>query len=446
MLKKLSITALSLLIAPLLPRTALAEAVSQRADRISYLNTGFHFDTTPYSYVDTNQQFVSYSVDTSDRIKASLEKELGEPVERLTQPIDIGTEAGNSNVISGSQTSLNQTFSTELFADQLTSIETSRTGELPDLDSSSNLPEHRPNEFEPFQDQISTASSDLLPDSSLIPIAAPADSVTASVQAQALDQPVDESEATESGATAEVNTGQDPTRPVTRVDLRIKYQDLPDLDLPQFDDSDIHAWTFTLRADKPFSLGNGWALSTRFDLPVIVNNIPSLDNTDGSTDFGLSDSLIQLLAITPPQGRWTFAGGTQVIFPTATEDQFGTGKWQLAPSFAVKYDLPELTPGSFTALLLRDKFSFAGDEDRNDINQLVIQPLFNVNLPNFWFVTFAPEILYDWNTGDWFVPFDISLGKLLNPTTVVSLEMKVPLIDDLEQYNLEIEARLGFFF
>ncbi len=265
--------------------------------------------------------------------------------------------------------------------------------------------------------------------------------------AQAPEEPIEELEQLPASDKDETtNTGQDPTKPITRFDLRLKYQNISDLDLPGFDD-DLRNWILTLRADSPIPVGeSGWVVGSRVDLPLIINNIPSADNIDGGDEFGLSDSLIQLLAIAPAKNQKTFAVGTQVIFPTATQDQFGTGKWQLAPTLAGKVDLPAITPGSFVALLLRDQFSFAGDSDRDDIHQLVIQPVFNVNLPQAWFVTLAPEIRLDWDEGDWFVPFDVTLGKLINPSTVASLEVKTPLIDDLDSFQFEIEGRLGFFF
>lgn len=290
------------------------------------------------------------------------------------------------------------------------------------------------------QNQASTIAADLLPDTQKsVPAGA---AVTDLAQAQ----PGDADNLAAAQPEAEVNTGQDPTRPITRFDLRIKYQDLSDLDLPPFRDQDLRAWIFTLRADKPFPLGGGYTLSTRVDVPLIVNNVPSLDNLDGDTEFGIADSLVQLLLIMPHQGRWTFAAGTQVLFPTATQDQFGTGKWQLAPIVAAKYDSSNLIPRSWMALILKNRFSFAGDSDRSDTNRFSIQPILNINLPDFWFVTFAPEIAYDWEQGGWFVPFDITVGKLFNRKVVTSLEMKIPIYDQLDSPNFEIEGRIGFFF
>src|SRR5262245_53080991 len=49
-----------------------------------------------------------------------------------------------------------------------------------------------------------------------------------------------------------VNDGQDPTKPLTRIDVRTKYTRL--LDEPVRRDQ----WLTTLRCDSPFALGRGW--------------------------------------------------------------------------------------------------------------------------------------------------------------------------------------------
>ncbi|MBW4465555.1 MAG: extracellular substrate binding-like orphan protein GrrP [Pegethrix bostrychoides GSE-TBD4-15B] len=98
-MNKLSIALLGCLLALTSPGVAKAETVMEKAARTGYLNAGFHFDTIPYTYVDGNQELVGYSVDTIDLIKAALEKELGKPIELLTQPITFAAEDGNSDVI-----------------------------------------------------------------------------------------------------------------------------------------------------------------------------------------------------------------------------------------------------------------------------------------------------------------------------------------------------------
>jgi hypothetical protein len=103
--------------------------------------------------------------------------------------------------------------------------------------------------------------------------------------------------------------------------------------------------------------------------------------------------------------------------------------------------------GSFVGLLLRDYFDYAGDDDRADIHELSIQPLFNYNLPERWFLGINPDIRVNWEQDNqWFVPFNVTLGKLINKSTVMSVEFNTPIVNDYDRYDWQIEFRIGFFF
>lgn len=249
--------------------------------------------------------------------------------------------------------------------------------------------------------------------------------------------PADAQEAPPAGqpAVAEENSGQDPTRPVTRFDLRLKYQD-------NVGETDTEL--LTLRVDKPFKLGGGWTLNARADVPFLRTDEIEMGALTGAHDAGLSDMLVQALLITPPQGKTAFAFGAQFHLPTGSGN-LGSGQWRAAPTVAAVYQLPEISRGSFVALVLRDEFTLAGDGP--GVNVLSVQPIFNWQLPEKWFLTFSPEAKLN-TKDDWslFLPFDVTVGKKLNPTTVASLQFDVRVIDDFPQYDWQVEARIGFFF
>jgi hypothetical protein len=238
----------------------------------------------------------------------------------------------------------------------------------------------------------------------------------------------------------EVNTGQDFTKPLTRFDVREKYQWLAD---------DKDALLTTFRVDKPIMFKNGWGLGTRFDLPVMTTDVASLDNPRGDTEFGLSDFLAQGIMIAP-QGKksWTWAYGMQAILPTASQDAMGTGRYQIAPFVGAKADIAALGKGSFGYLLLREHIDAGGSDTRNKVNYLVINPGLNIAFPTYTFITMAPEIRVNWeNDNRWFIPFDITIGQMLSRKLVVSLTYKTPVVDHkYPVYEHEIEGRVGFFF
>jgi hypothetical protein len=52
-------------------------------------------------------------------------------------------------------------------------------------------------------------------------------------------------------------------------------------------------------------------------------------------------------------------------------------------------------------------WSFAGDDDRQDVSQLLIQPFVNYNLAGGWFLVSAPIITANWEADSddiWVVP------------------------------------------
>jgi len=239
-------------------------------------------------------------------------------------------------------------------------------------------------------------------------------------------------------AKEEVNTGQDFTKPLNRFDIRYKYQQTT---------GDFDTSLTTFRLDAPFRLKDGWQLSTRFDLPLVRSDVPSWDNPNGDYETGAGDILSQFLFIAPPQGRWAYGFGAQMIFPAASQDQMGTGKYQLLPTVGGIYYPESMPKGSFVGMLVRDGFDIAGQDDRAGIHELYVQPLLNINLPEKSFVTFAPEARINWKKdNDLFLPFDVTLGKMLNKSTVASVEFKQAVINDYDLYDWEIEFRIGFFF
>ena len=246
--------------------------------------------------------------------------------------------------------------------------------------------------------------------------------------------------AEDEAASEEVNTGQDFARPLTRFDMRFKIQ--------QNGDSDTFLSTF--RVDKPFLLDNGWQLSTRFDLPLVLSDMPSRDNPNADWEAGLGDFLAQAIFITPRQDSWAAGFGLQTIWPTATQDQFGTGKYQLAPLVGAAHYPDWLPPGGFVALVVQDFFDVGGKGNRPDIHQLEIKPMLNVTLPDTsgpWILTFAPGIRCNWeDDNNWHVPFNMTVGKMLGKKTVVSVEWNQTIVDDFDRYDWQLEFRIGFFF
>lgn len=249
----------------------------------------------------------------------------------------------------------------------------------------------------------------------------------------------------------EVNNGQDITSPRARIDLRYGHQQLHMA--PNGHDS-MHI--ATLRADKPFVISSEWLIATRIDLPFMFTNIPNRnDNPYGKTHFGMSDALAQALLVHVPNKTFAWAAGAQMIFPTASEEQMGTGKYRVVPTAGVRLGTDNILKGSWLALVARWDRSFAENRSNSkDVNELQFAPCVNIWLPGYWFINLfpSPDIRYNLgekrigDSGRWFVPANAMVGKMLSKNVVCTLEVGVPIVNDYKVYDFKLEARIGFLF
>lgn len=236
-----------------------------------------------------------------------------------------------------------------------------------------------------------------------------------------------------------LNNGQDVTRPITRVDARIKAQ-------AGDNGRKSRAWITTARMDKSLHFENGWQVGLRFDLPYEWYRCPDVPNCQTNVDH-IGDSLAQGFIVPPSIGNWTYAIGLQIIFPTAADYlQIGQGKLQLLPSFAFKYALTDWGEDCYWGLILRESTSICGYKSAPYVTQTYIQPFINITLPCNWFVNSSPEMRYNARTKRWFVPFDLMIGNMITPALVVSLEYESAIVYDYKNFTQELEFRIGFFY
>ncbi len=175
----------------------------------------------------------------------------------------------------------------------------------------------------------------------------------------------------------------------------------------------------------PFSVGN-LTLITRHILPVV--NQPALSG-DGPAfgpivlppgvppgaeldrRTGLGDYTGTVWLSPTPSGNVSWGLGPTLLVPTATKPAFGADKWGIGLSGVVVW-----TPGSWvTAIVLSNTWSFAGNDERADVNQLYSQLVANYNMSGGWYLTSAPVITANWEveSGDrWTVPIGGGAGKI----------------------------------
>ena len=264
-----------------------------------------------------------------------------------------------------------------------------------------------------------------------------------------------------------VNTGQDPMHPITRFDIRYQNSELPDDITDNNNDSD----TLILRSDFPVPLKNlknpkkSWGvLAGRVDLPITSTrtNIPG---ESGAVGFG--SAYLQFLHVVPK--RWgnlpkanAWAWGVAAQLATATN---GRQKRTMIGIYGSKWNINKVSKGSFAASVLK---YYRGPEETgfDEVNEFHIQPMINFNIPkgygvsfitlwqNFdWVMTFvdgtAGGVYPESKSGDYFIPYDITIGKMLSGNKVVlsgSFAGKLFGSSDYELYHKQFQFRIGYFF
>lgn len=111
-----------------------------------------------------------------------------------------------------------------------------------------------------------------------------------------------------------------------------------------------------LKYDRAFDAASGGNV----ELPLIRLDVPALRVS------GLGDVALRVRHVAT-SGPWSVIVAAEAVLPTASRDEFGSGKWQLNPVAGAVY---ALTPTSFDFVGYKHLFSVAGDDDRPDISDM----------------------------------------------------------------------------
>jgi len=160
----------------------------------------------------------------------------------------------------------------------------------------------------------------------------------------------------------------------------------------------------------PFNLNEKWNLITRTIIPVISQPGSSPDQ---SRKNGLGD--IQFTSWASPKAAtasgWIWGVGAVAQLDSASDDRLGAGAWGLGPTAVVLKSSGAWVFGG----LINNIWSVS--TDRDDVNQMLIQPFINYNFPDKpgRYLTFAPIITANWEADSdnvWTVPLGLGIGQV----------------------------------
>jgi hypothetical protein len=162
----------------------------------------------------------------------------------------------------------------------------------------------------------------------------------------------------------------------------------------------------------PISLSADWNVISRTIMPLINQE----DMPYGTEESGLGD-IVQSFFFSPkePTSRgWIWGAGPVFLLPTATEQTLGGEKWGAGPTAVLLKQSGPWTVG----MLASHTWSFAGDDDRADVNATFVQPFASYLFrKTYTTVGLNTETTYNWDAEDsddaWSVPVNLTVSQML---------------------------------
>lgn len=176
----------------------------------------------------------------------------------------------------------------------------------------------------------------------------------------------------------------------------------------------LTTYTLNIQPVIPFAAGD-LNLISRIILPVA--NVPDSLVAGPTTgpEVGIGDTQYTLFFSPAKPARLIWGIGPAVVFPTATDTRFGSGKWQAGPGFVALTMQGHMVYGA----LVQQLWSFAdapGTTPRPAVSAALLQPFFNYNMARGWYLTTSPIITANWNAANhadkWTVPVGGGLGRV----------------------------------
>jgi hypothetical protein len=187
--------------------------------------------------------------------------------------------------------------------------------------------------------------------------------------------------------------------------ISVPFQNNTNVGLGQFDRTGN---ILNIQPVLPTPLSKDLLLINRVILPLAYQ--PELAPGVGNT-FGLGDIFYQGFLSPVTTGNFSWGIGPAIVFPTATDRVLGTGKWSIGPAAVGIWSVDRIVAGA----LINNVWSFAGAGDRQDVSALTLQPFFNYNLNDGWYINTAPIVTANWQAAAgnvWTVPIGGGFGRV----------------------------------
>lgn len=157
----------------------------------------------------------------------------------------------------------------------------------------------------------------------------------------------------------------------------------------------------------PVSLNANWNLISRTIVPVIQQN----DLIGTSSQGGLGD-IVQSAFFSPKApgpGGLIWGVGPVFLLPSATDTLLGSEQFGLGPTAVLLKQAHGWTYGA----LVNQIWSVAGNDNRDEVNTIFLQPFLAYTTKKQTTFTINSESTYDWEHEQWTAPINLMVAQLV---------------------------------
>lgn len=200
-------------------------------------------------------------------------------------------------------------------------------------------------------------------------------------------------------------------------------------------------YTLNFQPVVPVTLNQKLNLITRYIIPIVDQH----DITgEGENQFGLSDATISaFFSPVSSKNGWIWGAGPAFLVPIGTNDLLSTRKWGIGPTVLVLRQVNGLTYG----FLANQLWSFAGDKNRSDVNQMFLQPFFAKNWKSGGGISINSELTFNWKTNTtmgFLNPLVTGVTKLGKQAVYLGVGPRIPLIGQPADFGFRAVLTLVF--
>ncbi len=171
---------------------------------------------------------------------------------------------------------------------------------------------------------------------------------------------------------------------------------------------DAYKLTLNVQPVIPLSLNEEWNLIIRTIVPVVYQDSLA-DGIDSK--FGLGDTVQSFFFSpkAPTKDGWIWGVGPVFLWPTGTDDILSSERWGAGPTGLILKQEKGWTYG----VLANHIWSYAGNDDRNEVNTTFIQPFLVYTFPTATGIGMNTESTYDWTSSQWTVPVNLFVNQVV---------------------------------